>query len=215
MSFEAWAAFCATEMVLCFTPGPAVLLVVFGIWHVIWVLTSRHGRREMKAMLPRLKDFRDLVDNLKYHTFRSKREAWIGRFGYPEKVEYWSLVWGIILMTVTGIVLWFPEATVRLFPSWTIAASQTIHFYEAWLAALAIVVWHFYFVIFDPVVYPMDTAWFTGKAPLGRVLERRAAAGPSEGGSGGHGGAEAYDSLPESPESPRDEIAGDAARGTV
>jgi len=140
-----------------------VLLVVFGIWHVIWVLTSQRGRREMKAMLPKLKDFRDLVDNLRYHTFRSKREAWIGRYGYPEKVEYWSLIWGIVLMALTGLVLWFPEATVRFFPSWTIAASQTIHFYEAWLAALAIVVWHFFFVIFHPDVYPMNWAWMTGR----------------------------------------------------
>jgi threonine/homoserine/homoserine lactone efflux protein len=28
MSFEAWLAFCVIEAVLCFTPGPAVLLVV-------------------------------------------------------------------------------------------------------------------------------------------------------------------------------------------
>ncbi len=140
-----------------------VLLVVFGIWHVIWILASRHGRREMKAMFPRWDDFKDLVDNLRYHTFRSKREAWIGRYGYPEKVEYWSLVWGIVLMTLTGLVLWFPEAAARWFPSWTIAASQTIHFYEAWLAALAIVVWHFFFVIFHPDVYPMNWAWMTGR----------------------------------------------------
>ena len=140
-----------------------VLLVVFGIWHVIWILTSRHGRREMKAMFPKWKDFRDLVNNLRYHTFRSKRQPWIGRYGYPEKVEYWSLVWGIMLMTLTGLVLWFPEATARFFPSWTIAASQTIHFYEAWLAALAIVVWHFFFVIFHPDVYPMNWAWITGR----------------------------------------------------
>lgn len=24
-------------------------------------------------------------------------------------------------------------------------------------------IWHFYLVIFDPVVYPMDTAWLDGK----------------------------------------------------
>jgi hypothetical protein len=39
----------------------------------------------------------------------------------------------------------------------------TVHLYEAILATLAIVVWHFYGVIFDPDVYPMDTAWLTGR----------------------------------------------------
>ena len=32
------------------------------------------------------------------------------------------------------------------------------------LATLAIVVWHIYSVILDPEVYPMDTAWLTGKS---------------------------------------------------
>ena len=50
-----------------------------------------------------------------------------------------------------------------------------MHFYEAVLATLAIVVWHFYFVIFDPLVYPMDSAWITGREAPGRTLERSAA----------------------------------------
>ena len=37
-----------------------------------------------------------------------------------------------------------------------------VHYYEAWLAFLAIVVWHFYFVIFNPEVYPMNLAWLKG-----------------------------------------------------
>ena len=41
--------------------------------------------------------------------------------------------------------------------------NETIHYYEAWLAFLAIVVWHFYYVIFNPDVYPMNFAWITGK----------------------------------------------------
>ena len=39
----------------------------------------------------------------------------------------------------------------------------TIHYYEAILACLAIVVWHFYHVIFDPDVYPLNMACWDGK----------------------------------------------------
>jgi len=38
-----------------------------------------------------------------------------------------------------------------------------IHFYEAILATLAIIVWHFYHVIFDPDVYPLNFALVDGK----------------------------------------------------
>ena len=37
------------------------------------------------------------------------------------------------------------------------------HFYEAVLATLAIVVWHFYQVIFDPDVYPLNFAFIDGR----------------------------------------------------
>ena len=42
--------------------------------------------------------------------------------------------------------------------------ATVIHFYEAILATLAILIWHFYAVIFKPGVYPMNWAWLTGKA---------------------------------------------------
>ena len=37
--------------------------------------------------------------------------------------------------------------------------------YEAILATFAILIWHSYMVVFDPLVYPMDTAWIDGKVP--------------------------------------------------
>jgi hypothetical protein len=43
---------------------------------------------------------------------------------------------------------------------WDVA--RTIHFYEAWLAVLAIIVWHFYFVLLNPDIYPMNLSWLTG-----------------------------------------------------
>jgi len=62
-------------------------------------------------------------------------------------------------------------AAVKIFPSWIVTASQTVHYYEAWLATLAILVWHFFFVIFYPPEYPMNWSWLTGKMSKRSVRE--------------------------------------------
>jgi hypothetical protein len=51
-------------------------------------------------------------------------------------------------------------------PRWWLDVATAIHFYEAVLATLAIIVWHFYQVFFDPDVYPMNWAWWDGKMTL-------------------------------------------------
>jgi len=83
--------------------------------------------------------------------------------GYIEKAEYWALVWGVMIMAATGIIMWFDNYFISLLTKLGWDVSRTIHFYEAILATLAIFVWHFYFVIFRPSIYPMSTAWLTGK----------------------------------------------------
>jgi hypothetical protein len=66
-------------------------------------------------------------------------------------------------MILTGLILWFPQWSVKILPSWIVPAAQTVHYYEAWLATLAVLVWHFFFVIFHPEEYPMSWTWLTGK----------------------------------------------------
>jgi hypothetical protein len=78
-------------------------------------------------------------------------------------------------MAVSGILLWAHSLFLRLLPKLWLDVATSVHFYEAVLATLAIVVWHLYSVIFDPDVYPLDTAFYTGRsvrkktppAPLG------------------------------------------------
>jgi len=84
------------------------------------------------------------------------------RFNYIEKAEYWALIWGSFVMIITGIMLIFSESVLRFLPKIWLDLAQVIHLYEAILATLAIVVWHFYWVIFDPHEYPMNTAWILG-----------------------------------------------------
>jgi len=66
-------------------------------------------------------------------------------------------------MAGTGFALWFETAALRFLPLWALDVATYIHFYEALLATLAIAVWHFYFVIFNPDVYPVNWTLITGK----------------------------------------------------
>jgi cytochrome b subunit of formate dehydrogenase len=86
-----------------------------------------------------------------------------GKFNYAEKAEYWAFLWGTLVMALSGAVLWFNDFSLKYLPKWVSDVSTAVHWYEAILATLAILVWHFYFVIFDPDVYPMERAWLTGK----------------------------------------------------
>lgn len=78
-------------------------------------------------------------------------------------MEYWAVVWGTIIMGVTGLMIWFKMDVTLWLPRWMVDVALTIHYYEAILACLAIIVWHFYHVIFDPDVYPLNMACWDGK----------------------------------------------------
>jgi formate dehydrogenase gamma subunit len=140
-----------------------VVLLAAGVYHVIYLLRTREGRQLVKDFLPAKKDLEDLTGNARYLTGLSPSKAKIGRFGYAEKMEYWAVIWGTVIMGVTGLVIWFKMDVTKFLPRWAVDVALTIHYYEAILACLAIVVWHFYHVIFDPDVYPLNWACWNGK----------------------------------------------------
>ena len=74
-------------------------------------------------------------------------------------------------MGVTGIMMWAKVWVGNLLARWWVDVATAVHFYEAILATLAIVVWHFYQVFFDPDVYPMNWAWWDGKMPVEHYRE--------------------------------------------
>ena len=114
-------------------------------------------------MWPRLKDVKDVVGNFAFYLGIRKDKPKIARFGYAEKAEYWAVVWGTMIMGVTGLIIWFKLGVFSFLARWWIEIAIAIHFYEAVLATLAIIVWHFYHVIFDPDVYPVNFAFLDGR----------------------------------------------------
>lgn len=140
-----------------------VVLLLVGAYHLIYIATSKDGRRLVRDLFPAKRDLADVFAALRYLTGLSEQKPKIGRFGYAEKMEYWAVVWGTIIMGATGLAIWFKMGVTQFLPRWLIDVALTIHYYEAILACLAIIVWHFYHVIFDPDVYPLNLACWDGK----------------------------------------------------
>jgi cytochrome b subunit of formate dehydrogenase len=141
----------------------AVVLIAVSIYHTFELVLTREGRRLGRDLFPTLDDVRGAWQNLSYYLGLSQRKPEFARFNYAEKAEYWALVWGMFVMAGTGIMLWAKVSVGNHLPRWWLDIATAIHFYEAVLATLAILVWHFYQVFLDPDVYPMNWAWWDGK----------------------------------------------------
>ena len=150
----------------------AVLLIGTAIYHLYYILFSAEGKGELKALCVKPGDVVQFYSNMKYHLGLSWRKPEVGRYGYIEKVEYWSMVWGTALMTLTGLVLWAPGIASSLLPAWIVEVSRTVHYYEAVLATLGIIVYHFFFTIFHPQEYPLNLTGFTGKITEDEAREK-------------------------------------------
>lgn len=148
-----------------------VVMLAAGVWHVGYLTLTRPGRALLRDLLPRWRDVTDPWKVVRYNLGLAPTKPQFPRFSYIEKAEYWALIWGSLLMGVTGLILWFDNTSMGLITKLGFDISRTIHFYEAILATLAIIVWHFYFVIFNPDIYPMNLSWLTGRMSEEEMLE--------------------------------------------
>ncbi|MCA9424295.1 MAG: cytochrome b/b6 domain-containing protein [Candidatus Omnitrophica bacterium] len=149
-------------------------LTITAIWHILTILVTRRGHQELKALTFKFRDLRDAFQNVMYHIGLAKTKPKFDRFDYSEKLEYWAFMWGTVVMIVTGLIMWFPAFIALHFGMgkiWVDVAT-VIHYYEAWLATMAIIIWHFFFVVFHPEEYPMAMSWVTGELSVESMKER-------------------------------------------
>lgn len=140
----------------------AVLMVAVSFYHLGYIIFHNRGRQLVRDLWFKKSDISDLTGAFKYYIGKTKVRPKFDRFSYIEKAEYWAVVWGTIVMGGTGSVLWFENTFLPVISNSGMNIATAIHYYEAILASLAIFVWHFYFVIYNPDVYPMNKAWFRG-----------------------------------------------------
>ncbi len=151
----------------------AIVMILATLYHFVHLALKQRDRAFLWAMIPTIKDATDMLHVFRYNLGLTKQEPQFAKFNYAEKMEYWAFMWGTVVMALSGFLLWFNNFTLRHFPKWVTDAATAVHWYEALLATFSILIWHFYLVIFDPMVYPMDTAWLNGKIPADHYRHSR------------------------------------------
>jgi formate dehydrogenase gamma subunit len=138
------AAMGGIETVRVIHRAAAIVLMVGTIYHFLAIGYKLYVKRVELTMLPSLQDAKDAIQTLGYNVRLVKRPPHMGRYAFGEKVEYWAVIWGTVIMVLTGFMLWNPIATATFLPGQAIPAAKAAHGGEALLAMLSIITWHFY-----------------------------------------------------------------------
>jgi formate dehydrogenase gamma subunit len=145
----------------------AFIFGALAIYHVVKFLYKFFLGHRLPKMLPEWSDLTQLMQMLKLNLGLSNRHPRFDRYNFEEKAEYWALVWGTVVMGMTGIMQWFPVATTYYLPGGAIPIARAFHKWEAILAVLAILTWHLY----HSVIKKLNTSIFTGVMTVDEMEE--------------------------------------------
>jgi formate dehydrogenase subunit gamma len=149
----------------------AVGLTIVGVYHLWYCMAFEEGRRNFGQLLPSLQDAKDIAHQIGYFLGRKKDRPLFGRFSYVEKFDYWAVYWGMVVMIFTGYILWFMQQAINHLGKVSYDIAREAHSDEGLLATLAIIIWHFYNVHFNPKKFPGSLMWWHGRVPLEEFQE--------------------------------------------
>ncbi|HEY4688910.1 MAG TPA: cytochrome b/b6 domain-containing protein [Anaerolineae bacterium] len=145
----------------------AVTMMLEAVYHIGAVGYRVFVKHSRFNMLPTLNDARIAIHSFLYNLGLRKDRPQQGRYSFEEKIEYWAVVWGTLIMVLTGFMLWNPIATTSILPGEVVPAAKTAHGNEALLAVLAIIIWHLYHVL----VRTRNKSMFTGYLTEEQMLD--------------------------------------------
>lgn len=144
----------------------AFLTIIHSAAALVGILSGRW----QASMRIGIKDFYDLIHNIKYYAGIEKCPAYCDRYSYRQKFEYWAVLTSAFIMTVTGFMLWFPVSFTKLLPGEFIPPAHVMHTSQGIVVFVIIALWHIYNSIFSPNIFPIDPVIFTGYISRERMM---------------------------------------------
>ncbi|MBI4326584.1 MAG: hypothetical protein HY674_15165 [Chloroflexi bacterium] len=124
------------------------------------------------SMVPNLQDWRDFVAHNRWF-FGKGPKPQFDRWTYWERFDYFAVFWGVAIIGLSGLVMWYPQFFSRFMPGWIINIALIVHSDEALLAAGFIFTIHFFNTHFRLEKFPMDTVIFSGRISKSEMLHER------------------------------------------
>jgi thiosulfate reductase cytochrome b subunit len=149
--------------------------MVFHLVHLLVRAVFKHERGLLwgpNSMVPQWQDIKDMAANIRYFLYLGPHPQG-DRWTYWEKFDYLAVFWGVMVIGLSGLMLWMPTFFANFLPGWTINAAYVVHSDEALLATGFIFVFHFFHTHLRPESFPMDPVVFTGRMPLEKFKEER------------------------------------------
>lgn len=144
----------------------AVIIALYCLLHLAYIAHYVFVRKRKPwgpdTPVPVVKDFRDLGHNLLYFVGRGSRPLF-DRFAYFEKFDYWAVFWGVPIIGLSGLVLWFPALFTRFLPGTAVNIAAIMHGDEALLAIGFIYIVHLFNTHIQFEKFPLNKVMFTGK----------------------------------------------------
>jgi cytochrome b subunit of formate dehydrogenase len=156
----------------------AVITLIYALIHIAYVFRKAVLERKYSilygpdSMVPRIQDVFDLFKMFRWFLYLGPRPK-LDRWTYWEKFDYFAVFWGVPVIGISGLMLWFPTLVTEYLPGVVLNLAMIVHGEEALLATAFIFAFHFFHNHLRPENFPMDTVIFTGKMTLSRFKEER------------------------------------------
>jgi cytochrome b subunit of formate dehydrogenase len=144
----------------------AIIIALYCLMHLAYILHYVLARKKkpwgLDTPVPAIKDVKDVWHNFMYFLGQGSRPVF-DRFAYFEKFDYLAVFWGVPIIGLSGLVLWFPTFFSEFLPGIVINIAYIMHSDEALLAVGFIYVVHMFNTHIQFEKFPLNTVMFTGK----------------------------------------------------
>ena len=145
----------------------AIILALEVVYHIGRIIFLMVRRKLPGDLLPVWQDVRDAWQMLQYLLFLRKDKPKFGRYNFEQKVTYWFVFFGIAIMGISGLIIWFPVWFTQFLPGGVVPAAKLAHSTESVVMAIFIIIWHVYHVHIER----LNLSMFTGRVSEDEMRE--------------------------------------------